>query len=65
MLLYDKTGNPEEYVIPCGKYLRFHGERQHRGGENKTGKFQFIIQILFAKRQEDLPPFDTVGLPEF
>ncbi len=64
-LLFDKEGNSQEYNVACGKYLRFNGQRPHCGGRNDSNCFQFRIQILFAKRKEHLPPFDTFGPVHF
>ena len=45
----------------AGHYIKFDGERIHAGGANHLKETQFRVQLLFAMREMDMPPFDSVA----
>jgi len=63
IILYDAHHHSvvEEFQMKCGQFLKFDGQRAHCGGANQSKIYQFWIQLLFAKRKSDLPPFDVVS----
>ena len=63
IILYDEheSENFQEYQIKCGQYLKFDGQRSYCAGMNQSKIYQFQLQLLFAKRESDLPPFVAIS----